>query len=153
MVSIKHQSGFTLIELITVIVILGVLSAFALPRFANLEGSAEQAVVEGFVGALRSAHTLAFSSMMLGAGYRTRGDVSLFGITRCDRNEQFGPNPGGPPWGGHYLALASLRTSIFRDPDETACNGNSIAFTTRSGRSVQITQAGGDITWTATPSF
>lgn len=52
---IRKQQGFTMIELIMVIVILGVLSAFALPRFADLGGSAREAAVEGVAGSIRSA--------------------------------------------------------------------------------------------------
>ncbi len=54
----KKQAGFTLIELIMVIVILGILSAFALPRFADLSGNAETAANQGIIGALRSASAI-----------------------------------------------------------------------------------------------
>lgn len=49
-----RQSGFTLIELIMVILILGVLAAFALPRFSDLSGNAKAAVIENIAGAMNA---------------------------------------------------------------------------------------------------
>jgi MSHA pilin protein MshA len=57
---VSHRSkGFTLIELVVVITILGILAAFAVPRFVALEGQARSASVQALEGSLRSAASLA----------------------------------------------------------------------------------------------
>ncbi len=53
------QRGFTMIELVVVIVILGILAAFALPRFMGLENQARVAAVNGMSGSIRSAANMA----------------------------------------------------------------------------------------------
>jgi MSHA pilin protein MshA len=52
------QGGFTLIELVVVITILGILAAFAVPRFAGLEGQARTAAVQSLGGSVRSGAAL-----------------------------------------------------------------------------------------------
>ena len=56
---IKRQGGFTLIELVVVISILGILAAFAIPKFISIETNARISTVKGVAGAIRSASSLA----------------------------------------------------------------------------------------------
>ena len=62
----RHQTGFTLIELIMVIVILGLLSAVAIPKFVDLSDDAEIAAIEGVAGGISSAATINYAAKAMG---------------------------------------------------------------------------------------
>jgi MSHA pilin protein MshA len=62
--NIRKTRGFTLIELVVVIVILGILAAFAVPRFVALDQSARVAAINGLGGSVRSAAALAHAQWL-----------------------------------------------------------------------------------------
>ena len=85
---LRGKSGFTLLELILVIVVIGILVAVAISRYISLKQSASDGIAKGVLGALRSQNTLIYSQRLIRG---TRGTYTM-----------------------RYIALSMLRTPTAR---------------------------------------
>ena len=76
----KTQKGFTLIELVMVIVILGILAATALPKFVDLGNEARVSVMKGVEGAMRGANVNIYAKAAAANQLGATGSVTINGL-------------------------------------------------------------------------
>ena len=102
------KNGFTLIELVVVIVILGILAVTAAPRFLNLQTDARNSALEGLKGAVESGLEIGFGKMIM-AGLENRPHITNLNSSKGDTGKYVGefiPIPG--------CELNSTERCIFR---------------------------------------
>ncbi|MGF1886548.1 type II secretion system protein [Photobacterium profundum] len=77
----KRQGGFTLIELVVVIVILGILAVTAAPRFLNLQDDARNSSLQGLKGAIAGAGGITYGKAAIEGQEGATGAISASGST------------------------------------------------------------------------
>jgi prepilin-type N-terminal cleavage/methylation domain-containing protein len=112
--SLWNQGGFTLIEIITVLILLGVLSSFAIPRYVDLEANSKQKAIDSGIAELNARESLTWTNQIISTtGYDDDQKV----IDAMDYNIGVGYSwTVGPTKTGGTLEFKGVSVNLNRNP-------------------------------------
>lgn len=90
---LKRQDGFTLIELVIIIAVLGILAAVAIPKYANITSESKEAAARGALGGLRSGVTIFYANQAVTTGTASWPSLAQLGTAGVVMEQSIPGNP------------------------------------------------------------